>query len=62
MEIVEASAKVRSGPPVDAAEDYKLPVWAGELPLRLAPQRPRPDERCALPAPDYLERYERPRR
>jgi uncharacterized protein len=62
MEIVEASAKVRSGPPVDAAEDYKRPVWAGELPLRLAPQQPKPDQRCALPVPDYLERYERLRR
>jgi uncharacterized protein len=62
MEIVEASAKVRSGPPVDAAEDYELPVWAGELPLRLTPDRPKPDGRCAAPVPDYVERYERPRR
>lgn len=62
MEIVEASAKVRSGPPVDAAEDYKLPVWAGELPLRLMPERPKPDGRCAVPVPDYVKCYERARR
>src|SRR3954469_20158626 len=25
----EASAKIRTGPPVDDADDYTLPVWAG---------------------------------
>jgi uncharacterized protein len=29
----EASAKVRSGPPIDDPEDYALEVWAGEIPL-----------------------------
>jgi nitroimidazol reductase NimA-like FMN-containing flavoprotein (pyridoxamine 5'-phosphate oxidase superfamily) len=29
----EASAKVRSGPPIDDADDYALDVWAGEIPL-----------------------------
>jgi hypothetical protein len=29
----EASAKVRTGPPIDDAEDYALDVWAGEIPL-----------------------------
>lgn len=41
----EASAKVRTGPPKDDEEDYALPVWAGELPLRLVPQAPVPDPR-----------------
>jgi nitroimidazol reductase NimA-like FMN-containing flavoprotein (pyridoxamine 5'-phosphate oxidase superfamily) len=62
MEIVEASAKIRTGPPVDAAEDHKLAVWAGELPLRLAADRPKPDDRCTAPLPSYIERYGRPRR
>jgi nitroimidazol reductase NimA-like FMN-containing flavoprotein (pyridoxamine 5'-phosphate oxidase superfamily) len=31
----EASAKVRSGPPVDDEEDYQLPVWAGVIPLKM---------------------------
>src|SRR5215469_10411341 len=31
----EASAKVRTGPPLDDEEDYELPVWAGILPLGL---------------------------
>ena len=33
MELIEVSAKVRTGPPVDEAEDYDLPVWAGVVPL-----------------------------
>jgi uncharacterized protein len=33
LEIETASAKVRSGPPKDDAEDYGLPVWAGVLPM-----------------------------
>jgi len=43
----EASAKLRSGPPKDDEEDYALPAWAGELPLRLAPQPAVPDPRLA---------------
>ena len=31
----EASAKARSGPPVDEPEDMDLPVWAGVVPLHL---------------------------
>ncbi len=33
MPIEEASAKVRSGPPIDADPDYALPIWAGLLEL-----------------------------
>jgi uncharacterized protein len=31
----EASAKIRTGPPVDDVDDYKLPVWAGVVPMRM---------------------------
>ena len=34
MDLSEVSAKVRVGPPVDDAEDYDLPVWAGVIPLK----------------------------
>lgn len=34
MELDEASAKVRSGPPGDDEADYGLPVWAGVIPVR----------------------------
>ena len=36
LPITEASAKVRTGGPVDDAEDLALSHWAGVLPLRLA--------------------------
>lgn len=38
-----ASAKVRSGPPSDDAEDYNLPVWAGILPGAYTFDKPQPD-------------------
>ena len=45
--IEEASAKVRTGPPLDDEEDYALPIWAGVLPLRLMAGAPVRDERVA---------------
>jgi hypothetical protein len=33
--LVEVSAKVSTGHPTDEQEDYSLPIWAGEIPLRL---------------------------
>ncbi len=41
----EASAKVRSGPPLDDEEDYALDVWAGIVPLRTDAGEPIPDPR-----------------
>lgn len=41
----EASAKIRTGPPVDDEEDYVLPVWAGVLPLSLVAGSPIADLR-----------------
>ena len=38
----EAVAKVRTGGPIDDEEDMALPVWAGVVPLRLAPGAPEP--------------------
>jgi nitroimidazol reductase NimA-like FMN-containing flavoprotein (pyridoxamine 5'-phosphate oxidase superfamily) len=46
--LVEVSAKQRTGPPKDEEEDYALPVWAGVLPLQLAPGEPESDP--CLPA------------
>ena len=34
LPVDEASAKVRTGPPLDDEEDYALRTWAGVLPLR----------------------------
>ena len=60
----EASAKVRTGPPKDDDEDYALPVWAGELPLRLEPVAPVADPRLepAIPPPPHVTGWRRPRR
>jgi nitroimidazol reductase NimA-like FMN-containing flavoprotein (pyridoxamine 5'-phosphate oxidase superfamily) len=60
--IDEASAKVRTGPPVDDTEDLALDVWAGTLPLRTTVARPEPspDLRPGIPAPAYLDEYRRP--
>ncbi|MBT8165238.1 MAG: pyridoxamine 5'-phosphate oxidase family protein [Acidimicrobiia bacterium] len=33
IEVDEASAKTRSGPPGDDDEDYELPIWAGVVPV-----------------------------
>ena len=47
LPIDEASAKLRSGPPLDDEDDYALPHWAGVVPLRIAPGAPQPDPRLA---------------
>jgi nitroimidazol reductase NimA-like FMN-containing flavoprotein (pyridoxamine 5'-phosphate oxidase superfamily) len=57
--IDEASAKIRTGPPLDDEEDYALPVWAGVLPLTLTPLEPLPDARSAAAVPDYIANYRR---
>jgi nitroimidazol reductase NimA-like FMN-containing flavoprotein (pyridoxamine 5'-phosphate oxidase superfamily) len=41
----EASAKVRTGPPIDFDEDLELPVWAGVIPLDLRRGRPYSESR-----------------
>jgi hypothetical protein len=55
----EASAKVRSGPPLDEESDYGLPVWAGVLPLEIQSRPPIPDDKLikGVTLPDYVRRY-----
>ena len=54
--ITEASAKVRTGDANDAAADRSLPVWAGQLPLRVVTGAPVPDDHvpAGMPVPDHL--------
>jgi len=42
VDLDEASAKVRSGPPVDDEEDMALGIWAGVIPLSVATGAPEP--------------------
>jgi nitroimidazol reductase NimA-like FMN-containing flavoprotein (pyridoxamine 5'-phosphate oxidase superfamily) len=55
----EASAKVRTGPPVDDEEDYALPMWAGVLPMRTVVGEPEPDPRLepGLEVPAHVARW-----
>jgi uncharacterized protein len=56
MPINEASAKVRTGQPVDDDDDYALPIWAGVVPLQFTTMTPEPDPRNLpdLDAPDHV--------
>ncbi|MCC5953216.1 MAG: pyridoxamine 5'-phosphate oxidase family protein [Acidimicrobiia bacterium] len=47
--IREGSAKVRTGGPIDDAEDYALDHWAGVVPVRLVRGEPQRDEATAPP-------------
>ena len=57
----EASAKIRSGPPLDDKADYLLPVWAGVLPLELTTNTPVKDPHLApdVTLPNYVKSYKR---
>jgi nitroimidazol reductase NimA-like FMN-containing flavoprotein (pyridoxamine 5'-phosphate oxidase superfamily) len=61
LPLVEASAKVRTGPPLDDEEDYAMSVWAGVLPLRLEKGEPIKDPRLpeGVPIPEYVLNYRR---
>ena len=55
--ITEASAKSRSGPPVDEEADYSLSVWAGEVPLSLVGRSVAdPRLRPGIAVPSYIRR------
>ncbi len=58
LPIVEASAKLRSGPPVDEAEDMDWPVWAGNVPFEVVRREPVPDPalQADVQLPAYLAR------
>jgi uncharacterized protein len=43
LPLAEASAKVRTGPPVDDDADHEIDVWAGVVPLALQPGPLEPD-------------------
>ena len=61
IKIDQASAKVRSGPPVDDEADTRLPVWAGVIPLQEMPLPPERDKLTTqeVAVPEYITAYSR---
>jgi hypothetical protein len=61
LPLSEASAKIRTGNPVDDAEDYEINVWAGVLPLAIKAGKPLPDPLMSqeITRPDYITNYRR---
>jgi nitroimidazol reductase NimA-like FMN-containing flavoprotein (pyridoxamine 5'-phosphate oxidase superfamily) len=59
--IEEFSAKVRVGPPIDDAEDYSFPTWAGVLPIETRTGEPLADSRleAGRAVPGYIRAYRR---
>ncbi len=57
VRIESASAKVRTGGPIDLDEDMADPVWAGVVPIREQLGPPEPDEALAAdtPVPDHVK-------
>lgn len=61
LSLQEASAKIRTGNPVDDEEDYELDVWAGVLPLNLITDKPINDDRLknGIAVPSNVLNYKR---
>lgn len=61
LPIDEASAKVRTGGPIDDDADYTMNVWAGVLPLKTVAGDPEADERLTenVAVPEYVRDYRR---
>ncbi len=61
LPLTEVSAKMRTGPVEDDADDYALSVWAGIVPLRIVADAPVRDARCdvKIPVPTYAANYKR---
>jgi nitroimidazol reductase NimA-like FMN-containing flavoprotein (pyridoxamine 5'-phosphate oxidase superfamily) len=57
--IVEASAKIRSGDPIDDEPDYALPVWAGQIAIATKTLTPVADARldASTPIPAHVMEY-----
>ncbi len=56
LQITEASAKIRTGPPNDDEPDYDLPIWAGVLPIEKSYGEPIADPKLksGIPLPESV--------
>ncbi len=61
LPLAEASAKIRTGGPIDDEADYELPIWAGVIPLALTAGTSIPDTRLPadIPLSDSVQYYKR---
>ncbi len=61
LPLMEVSAKIRTGPPLDDEEDYAMSVWAGVVPLKLVAGEPINDPRLpeGIEVPEYVRGYRR---
>ena len=59
LPIAEASAKVRTGGPVDDEEDMTLGVWAGVLPCSVTFGAALAEPGVTVPVPEYVRAYSR---
>ena len=59
LAISEASAKIRTGGPIDDEEDLTLPIWAGVVPCSVSFGTPRAEPGVDAPLPSYVANYTR---
>ncbi len=61
LPLKEASAKIRTGNPVDDDEDYTLDVWAGIIPLKISAGKPIDDAKLkdGIKVPLSVSAYKR---
>ena len=61
LPITEASAKIRTGDPIDDDEDYAMDVWAGVLPLKIEAGTSIDDTKLnpGIKVPEYVRNYKR---
>lgn len=60
LDITEASAKIRTGMPIDDEDDYELPIWAGIIPASTTYGEPvvDPAMRMDVPIPDHVSSFQ----
>ena len=59
LPITEASAKVRTGGPIDDEEDMSLGVWAGVVPCAVTFGAAVAEPEVTVPVPEYVRAYSR---
>lgn len=57
--VIEASAKMRQGPPGHEESEMDLPIWTGVIPIKPIRQAAIPDEQGKnIPLPKHLSIYD----